>query len=50
MQRLDKSISRQIDKYLSERIAKQKDPRIFGKPLLHNKTGLWRYRVNVSPQ
>ncbi|HLB41896.1 MAG TPA: type II toxin-antitoxin system RelE/ParE family toxin [Gammaproteobacteria bacterium] len=45
MQKLDSSISSQIDQYLSQRIAKQKNPRIFGKPLLHEKTGLWRYRV-----
>lgn len=46
MQKLDKSISYQIDRYLTFRIAKQKDPKVFGKPLLHEKTGLWRYRVN----
>lgn len=46
MQKLDKKISNQIDKYLNERVAKQKNPRVLGKPLLHNKSGLWRYRVN----
>lgn len=46
MQKLDKSISNRIDKYLTGRIAKQKDPRLFGKALLHNKSGLWRYRID----
>lgn len=45
MQKFDKSISKKIDKYLNERIAVQKNPRVFGEELLHNKSGLWRYRV-----
>lgn len=45
LQKLDKSISRSIDKYLTGRIGKQEDPRVFGKALLHDKSGLWRYRV-----
>lgn len=45
MKKLDKSISNQIDKYLNEKVAKQKDPSVFGKALLHDKSGLWRYRV-----
>lgn len=45
MQKLDRSISKRIDKYLNERIAKQKDPRLFGKALMHDKSGLWRFRV-----
>jgi len=46
MRKLDKSISNRIDKYLNERVAKQEDPQKFGKPLLHDKSGLWRYRVD----
>lgn len=45
MKKLDKKVSNQIDKYLTERVAKQKDPTVFGKALLHDKSGLWRYRV-----
>jgi mRNA interferase RelE/StbE len=45
MKKLDKSISNQIDTYLNKRVAKQKNPRMFGKPLLHEKSGLWRYRI-----
>ncbi|TAK73045.1 MAG: type II toxin-antitoxin system RelE/ParE family toxin [Gammaproteobacteria bacterium] len=45
MKKLDKKISKQIDNYLNERVAKQKNPSVFGKPLLHDKSGLWRYRV-----
>lgn len=45
MKKLDKKISNQIDTYLNERVGKQKDPTVFGKPLLHDKSGLWRYRV-----
>lgn len=45
MQKLDKSISNQIDKYLTKRVACQPDPRILGKALLHEQSGLWRFRV-----
>jgi mRNA interferase RelE/StbE len=31
--------------YLRERIATDADPRRFGKPLIGDKAGLWRYRV-----
>ena len=31
--------------YLRERIATDEDPRRFGKPLLADQAGLWRYRV-----
>ena len=34
-----------ILKYLRERINSNEDPRRFGKPLLADKAGLWRYRV-----
>lgn len=46
LKKLDKQTAKKIMQYLKERIAHQKDPRLFGKPLLHNQTGLWRYRVN----
>jgi mRNA interferase RelE/StbE len=31
--------------YLRDRVAVHKAPRRFGKPMLRNKAGLWRYRV-----
>lgn len=46
IKKLDKATGKKIIHYLKERIANQPDPRVFGKPLLHDKTGLWRYRVN----
>lgn len=45
MKKLDKSVSNQIDKYLTEKVAKQKDPSVFAKSLLHDQSGLWRYRI-----
>lgn len=45
MKKLDKVISKKIFKYLRGHVLNQSDPRAFGKPLLHDKTGLWRYRV-----
>lgn len=46
MLKLDKSIAKKIAKYLRERVANQKNPTTFGKSLLHDKTGLWSYRVD----
>ena len=43
--KLDKTIQRRIFRYLHDRIATAVDPRDFGKPLLHELAGLWRYRV-----
>jgi mRNA interferase RelE/StbE len=43
--KLDKPIQRRIFAYLHGRIAASTDPRDFGKPLLHELAGLWRYRV-----
>ena len=45
MRRLDKSVQRQILRYLRERIEGEEDPRRFGKALTGNKVGLWRYRI-----
>ena len=45
MKKLDKSISKKIYHYLNDRVAKEKDPRMLGKPLLHDKSGLWRFRI-----
>jgi len=43
--KLDRTIQRRVFRYLHERIAHAADPRDFGKPLLHDLTGLWRYRI-----
>jgi mRNA interferase RelE/StbE len=45
LRRLDPPAQRLILRYLRERIATEEDPRRFGKPLSHDLTGLWRYRV-----
>jgi mRNA interferase RelE/StbE len=43
--KLGRSIQRRIFAYLNGRIATAADPRDYGKPLLHELSGLWRYRV-----
>ena len=43
--KLDRTAQLAIRKYLRERIATDADPRRFGKPLIGDKAGLWRYRV-----
>lgn len=45
IKKIDKAIAKQIILYL-KRIIAQKNPRLLGKSLLHDKSGLWRYRVN----
>jgi mRNA interferase RelE/StbE len=42
---LDPPISREILRYLRERIATDQDPRRFGRALTGDRQGLWRYRV-----
>lgn len=42
---LDSSIQKEILNYLRTRLADLDDPRSFGKTLLGNKAGLWRYGV-----
>ena len=43
--KLEPQARQSIIKYLRERIATDEDPRRFGKPLLADQAGLWRYRV-----
>ena len=43
LSKLEKQTQYKIINYLKARILN--DPRNFGKPLLYNKFGLWRYRV-----
>lgn len=45
LKKLDKQIQRDILHYLKSRIATDESPRRFGKALLGDKAGLWRYRV-----
>ena len=45
LRRLDRQAQREILRFLRERIATEEDPRRFGKPLLREMQGLWRYRV-----
>jgi len=43
--KLDVQTRQNIIRYLRERINTDEDPRRFGKPLLADMSGLWRYRV-----
>jgi len=45
LRKLDRQVQQDILRYFRERIAKDEDPRRFGKPLSRELTGLWRYRV-----
>jgi len=45
LNKLNRSIRSEIFSYMQERIAPAESPRNFGKPLRHDKFGLWRYRV-----
>ena len=42
---IDPAMQREILDYMDNRIATDEDPRRFGKPLRHERYGLWRYRV-----
>ena len=45
LSKLDKSVQREILKYLETRITSAEDPKSFGHALTHNLSDLWRYRV-----
>jgi mRNA interferase RelE/StbE len=45
LKRLGRSVQAEILDYMDSRITAAEDPRAFGKPLRHDKYGLWRYRV-----
>lgn len=45
LRKLDGSIQKKILKYLRENIATDQDPERFGKALVADKKGLWRYRI-----
>ena len=45
LNKLNRSIRSEIFGYMQRRIAPADNPRNFGRPLRHDKFGLWRYRV-----
>ena len=45
LEKLDKPIRNQIIRYFDKIILSSEDPTSFGKPLVANKKGLWRYRI-----
>ncbi len=45
LRRLDHEARRRILKYFRERLEGSENPRQFGKPLVGDRTGLWRYRI-----
>jgi len=45
LKRLDSAAQRAVLRFLRERVATTEDPRHFGKPLVGDMKGLWRYRV-----
>ncbi len=46
LKKIDIAASKRIMKYLRDRLMNQDDPTVFGKPLLHDKSGLWRYHID----
>ena len=45
LKKIDKKAQKDIIGYLKTRIATEESPRRFGKALVGNKAGLWRYRI-----
>ncbi len=45
LKKIDKQAQKDIIEYLKNRIATEESPRRFGKALVGNKVGLWRYRI-----
>jgi mRNA interferase RelE/StbE len=45
LDRLDRQAAKRIVDYMDNRIATAGDPRLYGKALTGNLSGLWRYRV-----
>lgn len=43
--KLGKGFAKKIDDYLQNRIANSNNPRAFGKELVNELSGLWRYRI-----
>lgn len=45
LSRLSREVRAEVVRYLEGRVAQAGNPRDFGKPLRHERFGLWRYRV-----
>ena len=45
LKKIDKQAQKDIIGYLKTRIATEESPKRFGKALVGNKVGLWRYRI-----
>jgi mRNA interferase RelE/StbE len=45
LKKLDRQIQKEITDFLTHRILESTNPKQFGKLLLYEKFGLWRYRV-----
>jgi mRNA interferase RelE/StbE len=45
LNKLSPQIRAEITDYMTSHVAQAENPKDFGKPLRHNKYGLWRYRV-----
>ena len=45
LKKLDNSIVRLIDSWISKHLENCEDPRLYGKPLVANLKGKWRYRI-----
>ncbi len=43
--KLGHDIRKKIIRYLENQVLQQPDPHVFGKPLMGNLSGYWRYRV-----
>jgi len=43
--KLDKSVQRQIKKWIDNHLIDVEDPKAFGKPLVGNMARYWRYRI-----
>lgn len=43
--KLNPSVAKELLTYLKNKVAKEKNPMVLGKPLLRERSGLWRYRV-----
>jgi mRNA interferase RelE/StbE len=45
LKKLDRSMQLRVVRFLEDRIAGDHNPRDYGKPLVGDKAGFWRYRI-----
>ena len=45
LKKLDRRMQERVVRFLEDRIAGDRNPRDYGKPLTGDKAGLWRYRI-----